>query len=171
MNLMLPPWLKWTISIVCIVLLSCFIYSVYLYYDVQQSKTSQYPELTKSIKRETDISTVQKIEQYHGEKAYYLVYGKTEKNQKKIVFYPYTKKDGALKVINKSEIIPEESIQTSWDSQCNNCELVEITPALVHEKAAWEVTFIDESERYVIDYLSIFDGSRIEQIRLKQMFK
>ncbi|WP_174613578.1 DUF5590 domain-containing protein [Virgibacillus ihumii] len=166
-----PVWLKWTIGVICIILLSCFIYGVYLYYDVQQSKTAAYSEITKNVKRETEISTVQKMEQYHGEKAFYIVYGQTGNNQKKIVFYPYSKKDGTLKVIDRSEIIPERSIQESWNSQCGNCELVKITPALINEKAAWEVTFIDESKRYVIDYLSIFDGNQIEQIRLKQMFK
>ncbi|WP_077326636.1 cell wall elongation regulator TseB-like domain-containing protein [Virgibacillus siamensis] len=170
MNIYLPAWLKWTIGILCIILLSCFIYSVYLYYDIQKTKTASYPEVQQTVKHETNISSIDKIEQYHGEKAYYIVYGQTKKMQKKIAFYPSSDKGGNIKVIDRKKIIPETSIQKAWKSQCGTCELVEITPALIGEKAAWEVTFIDESDRYVFDYLSIFDGSRIEQIRLKQMF-
>lgn len=166
-----PKWVKWGIGVVCLVLVSCFIYSVYLYYEVQQNKTARYENIKENVLQSTDISTIEKIEQYHGEKAYFILYGVTDDNKQKLIFYPSERKKEDLTIIEKSEIIPEETIKKGWNSQCKNCELIEIAPAIVDDKPVWEITFIDSSNRYVIDYLSIYDAKRIEQIRLKQMYK
>lgn len=165
--------LKWIIGIICLLLLSCFIYGVFLYNDVQNNKTASYDRVKKAVVEETELIDIEKVERYHGKHAYYIIHGKTNNNKEKIVFYPFNAENMDVTVISKSDIIPAGTIKDNWRNQCNNCELLGITPAIVTEdnNPAWELTYKDKSNRFVIDYLSIHDGSKIEMISFKRMFK
>lgn len=163
--------LKWIIGVLCLLLISCFIYGVYIYHTIQQNKTAAFEQVKKEVVQETDLDTIDKVERFHGDKAYYIVYGQTNDKKQKIVFYPFDMNNEDLTIVSKSEIISKESIQNNWSDSCRSCELYDVTPALVGDKPSWEITFTDESNRYVIDYLSIYDGTQVEQFRLKHMFE
>ncbi|MFB4169192.1 DUF5590 domain-containing protein [Virgibacillus sp. JSM 102003] len=170
-RLNIPDWLKWTFSVLLLILIACFIYGVYLYNAVQQDKTASFKDIKDEVIAETKLLTIGKVKRFHGNKAYYIVYGKTDNHNQKIIFYPFKKKNAEIISVNKSEIISEETIRKKWKESCRNCNLFDITPGLVGDKPSWEITFTDDSNRYVIDNLSIYDGTRIEQFRFKQMFK
>ncbi|MBR7795581.1 MAG: DUF5590 domain-containing protein [Bacillota bacterium] len=164
-----PKWLKWSLLISIIILISCFIYMIFLYVDLKESKTAGYAETERQLLKANALTEVTAIKTFNGEKAYHVVFGKDGKEEK-IIFYPLEGKKKNLTTINQSEIIAEDAIIDDWKQQCNQCEFVKITPALVNENALWELTYKDQSGRYVLDYLSIYDGSRYEQYRLKRMF-
>lgn len=166
-----PNSLKWIIGVICLVIISCFIYSVYLYNDIQQNKTESFDRVKAEVLQETKLNKIVKIERFHGKDAYYVLQGVTKDNKQKIVFYPFDK-SAKLTIVSQSEIVSEEKIRNNWSNQCKNCELIKITPAIVgsDKVPAWELTYIDESNRYIMDYLSIYSGKRIELIGFKQMF-
>ncbi|WP_164668786.1 DUF5590 domain-containing protein [Virgibacillus doumboii] len=165
--------LKWIIGIVCLFLVSCFIYGVFLYNDIQKDKTASFNRVKEAVIQETELTEIGKVERFHGKKAYYILHGKTKNNEEKIVFYPFKAENKDLTIISKSDIVPEETIRNNWRGKCKNCEMHEIAPAIVTDDndPAWELTYTDESNRFVIDYLSIYDGSRIEMIGFRRMFK
>ncbi|SDQ55116.1 cell wall elongation regulator TseB-like domain-containing protein [Virgibacillus salinus] len=167
----LPDWLKWVFAVILLVLIACFIYGFNLYNAIQQDKTASFEYVKNKVVEETELETIDKVKRFHGEKAYYIIYGETNNNKQKIIYYPFSKNNEDITIVDKSEIISEESIRKGWNESCRNCKLYDITPALVGDKPSWEVTFTDESNRYVIDYLSIYDRTRIEQFRFKHMFK
>ena len=164
-------WLFWSLVIVLIILIASFIYGVFIYLDLKDSKTAGFEETKKQILNATSITEIEKIEQFNGEEAYHVIYGKNEKDEKKLIFYPLKGKEKNLTTINQSDIISKEQMLQEWRAQCKGCKLVKIVPALVDKKALWEITYNDQSNKYVLDYLSIYDGSRYEQYRLKRMFK
>lgn len=170
-RLNIPDWLKWTLAVLLLILIACFIYVVYLYNAIQQDKTASFEHVKDEVIAETELQTIDEVKRFHGDKAYYIVYGKTNSNNQKIIFYPFNNKNADITSVDKSEIISEETIQKEWKESCRNCNLFDITPALVGDKPSWEITFTDDSNRYVIDNLSIYDGTRIEQFRFNQMFK
>ncbi|MFC4557358.1 DUF5590 domain-containing protein [Virgibacillus kekensis] len=167
-----PDWLKWAVAIVFLLLVSCLSYSVYLYNEIQQQKTAPFDQVTKEVLRTTDLVNIESIERFHGDHAYYVVFGTTNDNKEKAIFYPFTEKKEEVISISTSEIMQEGSIQSQWEEQCSNCKLIDITPAIIGEDSqpAWELTYTDSSGRYVIDYWSMDDGTRIEMIGFKQMF-
>lgn len=164
-------WFFWSLIIILIILIICFIYSVFLYYDVKASKTEGFAETEKQIINATSITEVDKIEQFNGDEAYHVIFGKDDKEEQKIIFYPLKGKEKDLTTIKQADVISEDQILNEWKGQCKDCKLVKIVPALVDDKALWEITYSDGSNRYVLDYLSIYDGSRYEQYRFKRMFK
>lgn len=164
-------WFIWGLVILIIIIVYSFIYVLFLYHDLNESKTAGFEETEKQILGATSITEIEKIEQFNGAEAYHVIYGKDKKNKEKIIFYPLKGKKKDLTTINQSEIISKKQVLNKWKEQCNDCELVKIVPALVENKALWELTYHDKSNRYVLDYLSLYDGSRYEQYRFKQMFK
>ncbi|MBP1949591.1 cell wall elongation regulator TseB-like domain-containing protein [Virgibacillus litoralis] len=170
-RLNIPDWLKWVFAVTLLILIACFIYGIYLYNAIQQDKTSSFEDVKDEVMAETEIVTIDKVKRFHGDKAYYIIYGETNNNKQKIIYYPFSKNIEDITIVDKSEIISEESIRKGWNESCKNCNLFDITPALVGDKPSWEITFTDDSNRYVIDYLSIYDSTRIEQFRFNHMFK
>ncbi|WP_176555813.1 DUF5590 domain-containing protein [Virgibacillus ndiopensis] len=166
-----PKWLKWTFLVLCLVLISCFIYSGFLYHDIQLSKTDGFSQTKKKVLDETELSSIASISRFQGLTEYHVVRGSTKEEEDKLVFVPIENESEKLTIINTKEIISKQNIKEQWQAQCNKCELIEIMPAMVKEKPLWEITYKDNSGRYIFDYLSIYDGERYEQFRLKSMFK
>lgn len=81
------------------------------------------------------------------------------------LFYP-----AKTVVIDAKKTKEKQDIINQWQKQCDQCKLVKVTPAMIDEKPLWEVTYWQGSDNYIMDYLSIYDGDRFEQIRLKSMF-
>lgn len=165
-----PNWVKWAVVGLVLVFVSCFIYLFFLYSDIQQSKTANYHDSQEKVLDKTKVSKIEKITQYNGEHQFHVIFGTTKDGENKIVFVPLDIKDKKLTIINEAKIITQQHIEDQWKQQCQNCELIDITPALENNKPLWEVTYIDSSGRYIFDYLSIYDGIRSQQYRLKSIF-
>lgn len=165
-----PNWLKWGILGLVLVLIACLIYLIFLYNEVQQNKTANFEDSKEEVLNNTEILQIEKINQYNGEHHYHVIFGTTKNGDQKIVFVPLDDKKEKLTIIDGSKIITQNQMKDQWNQQCQNCELIDITPALENKKPLWEVTYIDSSGRYIFDYLSIYDGTRSQQYRLKSIF-
>lgn len=165
-----PNWLKWGLLGFILVLISCFIYLFFLYSDIQQSRTVNYQDSKQEVLDKTNVSQIENIAKYNGEHQFHVIFGATKNDGNKIVFVPLGKKNKRLTVIDGSKIITKQQIMDQWKQQCQNCELIDITPAMENNEPLWEVTYVDDSERYIFDYLSVYDGTRIQRYRLKSIF-
>ncbi|MBY7143514.1 DUF5590 domain-containing protein [Virgibacillus sp. NKC19-3] len=164
-------WLFWSVLIFILLTVSCLLYAMFLYLDVMDSKTAGVEETKEQILNATAITEIDKIEQFNGTESYHVVFGKDEDNEEKIIFYPLEGNEKTLTTIDKSEIVTEESVRNQWMNECSGCELLNIVPALVDDTPLWEIAYNDNSNRYILDYLSIYDGTRYEQYRLNRMFQ
>lgn len=164
-------WLFWSLIVILIIFISSFIYAVFLYYDVKGSKTEGFAETEKQILKATSITEVDEIKQFNGEEAYHVIFGIDKKDEKKVIFYPLKGKEKDLTTIKQKDMISEDQIVKDWKAQCEDCKLVKAVPALVDDKVLWEISYRDGSNRYGLDYLSLYDGTRYEQYRFGRMFK
>ena len=165
-----PNWLKWSFWIICLIFILGSIYSIYLYKTIQKNKLAGFAETEEQVLHETELTVINDIHRFHGEDTFHILFGTTKEGKRKIIFVPLQDNDKSFTVIDESEIIQKESVLNQWDNQCQGCELIKIRPAMIDGKPLWEVTYIDKSRRYTFDYLSIYDGSRYEQLRFKQMY-
>ncbi|MGM8365370.1 cell wall elongation regulator TseB-like domain-containing protein [Virgibacillus sp. W0181] len=147
-----------------------FIYFIVLYNQMMQIKTEGYAESEKRIMNETSIVEIDKITSFHEKDAYHVVWGKTAEEVNKLAFVPLTN-DDPIEIIKKSEMMAEDSIVNQWERNCNDCNFIKIVPGIVEDQPVWELTYTDKADRYVFDYLSIYDGSAYEQFRFSTMFK
>jgi len=163
--------LIWSLAILFLILISCFIYGVTLYNDLYDSKTAGFDETREQILNQTSITEIDKIEQFNGEKAYHVIYGENNKGEQKIIFYPLEGKEKNLTTIDATEIVSEEKMLELWKEDCESCDFINISSALIDGKALWEISYKDDKDRYVLEYFSMNDGTRYEQYRFNSMFK
>ncbi|WP_047985288.1 cell wall elongation regulator TseB-like domain-containing protein [Ornithinibacillus californiensis] len=165
----LPSWTKWTLLSVFLLIVAIIIYLLFLYHDVQQSKTAGFDNAEERVIRDTEVNQIVKTMRFHGNSLYYIVYGITASDEEVIVFVPQDS-EVDVRVVYQSEIIPEDALIQKWAKDCVGCEFIEITPAYIDDTALWEITYLDEVGRYVLDYVSIVDGTKYEEFRFNKMF-
>lgn len=164
------PWLLWSSILLLVIILACVIYAVYLYNHLYDSKTAGFDQTSEQILNQTSITEIEKIEQYNGSAPYHVIFGLNEANEEELIFYPVEGQVKDLTTINGSEILAEEDVLNLWQTKCNECELVKINPALENDEPLWEITYHDNNNRYVMEYLSIYNGTPVESYHFKKMF-
>jgi len=170
----IPSWIKWLFIVVVLILLILAIYGIILYKNIQEAKTKNYSQTEKMVLDKTDIVTIDKTTHYYGEKVYHIVFGHTTDDVEEIAFVEKSDNNDDnehIETFDSEEMISEENILTLWRDECSSCKLVKVNAAMIDKKALWELTYEDADQHYIIDYLSMDDGSRYEQYRFKRTFK
>ncbi|WP_026906535.1 DUF5590 domain-containing protein [Paucisalibacillus globulus] len=165
----LPSLAKWILLGIILILIAIFIYLVFLYSDIQKSKTNGFSNAEQRVLEETDLVDIEETLRYQDEALYHVVIGKTKADEGLIVFVPEGDEE-KLTIVNQNEILPYDTVLANWMDECVNCELVDIVPAIIKGNALWEITYYDEANRYVLNYVSIFDGIKYEEFRFIKMF-
>lgn len=154
-----------------IIALIVLVYFIYTYNAIQQSKQSGFAKTKSDVLKQTELVEIDHVERFQEIDEYHIVFGKTEENEEQIVFVPKTNEDEELTIVNLTDIISKEEIEKQWLSQCKQCKLISIKPAILNQTPLWELTYYDDSNRYVFDYVSLYDGSDFEKIRFQRKFK
>lgn len=166
---------QWILIVLSLIIVTCFIYGVLLYNNIQKNKTNGFSASEELVMQDTEITQINAVERYHGEKIYHIVFGETADETKQIAFVPIQSDEDEDKqdiiVVNESDIIPKKSILKQWEEQCGQCRSMKITPGIENEDLLWELTYIDDVNRHVLEYLSIYDGSQYEKFRFTQMYQ
>lgn len=162
--------LVYSMIIILLLFISMLIYGIFLYMDLNSNRTKGHEETKRELLKQTEITEITKIENFNGEAAYHVVYGKNEEGKGKIIFYPLEGNEKTLTTVDSTEVLSPSSMIDMWQTDCSACELVKITPALLDDEILWELVYYDEYDRYVFDYRSIYDGSRYEDIRYLRQF-
>lgn len=162
------------IGIITLILFALF-YFVSLYFTIEKNKTKAYSDVQKIAREKAKMTTIHKIERFHGDEAYYVVFGQNNENNEIITFIPFDQeKDNLnmeLQVIEQKEVYPKEKIIDQWKNNCMDCKLIKIVPGQLNERLVREVTYIDDTDRYVFEYLSLYDGKTYEKLRFKKFFE
>lgn len=164
-------WIKWIILVFLLTIAAFLTYATILYNDIQKDKHTGFSETEKIVLRETDLVEINDIKRYHGEFAYHIVFGQTEDNEHKIVFIPLTNKEQDLITVDQNEIISQQTLENQLKKECDTCKIISIIPGIEENELLWELTYVDASDRYVLEYVSIYDATQYEQFRFKRLYK
>lgn len=162
---------KWLFLFFLLLMIIAIVYSVLLYRDLEKSKTRGMSQTEQRIYKETDITKVEDIDFFYSNESYHVVYGTDKEKHKLIAFVPLKSKKQDIKTINQDEIISKETVHKQWKKSCTECKMIKITPGIVDENKVWELTYRDELNRYVLEFLSISDGKQYERLRFAERFK
>ncbi|TFJ93835.1 DUF5590 domain-containing protein [Lentibacillus salicampi] len=173
LQLTMPGWLKWVLGIAGFLMVAIFIFGIYLYQAIQENRTASFDQVEEQVLQETALNNISKIRRFHGENAYYTVYGESNQNEAMIVFYPFDGNQTNIISVHQSEIIAGDEVRAYWYDQCDGCTLFNMKPAVIlndGKQPVWEMTYEDNTNHYVMEYLSFQDGSRVELIRFNQLY-
>ncbi len=160
-------WSKWILLGICVLLIGFFIYMITFYQGLVRTKAEGIPAAEAQMLEASELTEINQINKYQGKQFYMIGFGETKDKQKKIIFLPEKKNKKPI-IIDADETIQKEKITNIWRETCDACALIKITPAMESKKPLWEITYIDRSNSYVFEYLSMYDGSQYEQFRFSR---
>lgn len=164
-------WIKLGVVFLLIVMIVMITYFIVTYNGLQKSLNKGFTETTDVVLAETDIVEIEQIERFQELAEYHIVFGKTADGIDQIVFVLKDNQTENITIVNRADIMDKDIIEERWRSNCQQCNLISVKPAFLSRTPLWELTYYDESNRYVFDYVSMADGSLFETVRLKRKFK
>ena|SRR5690625_1473150 len=158
------------ILLVLLILLGIIFYGIYLYRYIESSRVDGLEVTKTDMIQSGQLADVTELYHFQDKEAYHILIG-IDKNQKeKILFVPLDQ-DKEVTSLDTDDLLSKEQVKQNIVNDCQLCNITSITPAMVDNKPLWEITYFDEKDRYVIDYLSMDDGSRFEQLRMYRKYK
>lgn len=164
-------WLKLTFIILLLMIISIVIYFFITYNFIQKSKQTGFDETKQYVLETTDIIHIEHVERFQELDEYHIVFGQNDAGEDQLLFVSISNPDEEITIVNEADIIHIDELKKQWSSHCKACKLISVKPAMIDHTPLWELTYYDDSNRFVFDYVSIYDGSEFEKIRLQRKFK
>lgn len=163
--------------VLLIVLLFCIIclliYGAMFYRTIENTRTDRFDEAKDYVLEQSPIKNITHISHFQDVEGFFTFLGENKENEVMYVFLrddeQFTKEQ--LYIIPENKVTKADEIKQIWAAECADCTLVRLTPAMVEQFPLWEVTYIDESNRYVIEYKYLENGKTYETIRLTRKSK
>lgn len=163
--------INWS-RVLFIVLLFCIIfviiYSTITYRYIVQSRTDGFAEAKSFVLDNSKIETVNDLSYFQAEEGFFTFSGKDKEDNRYYVFLQdnETFSKETLYTVQSSKQISAEQVEQTLIQSCSQCDLIKTQLAIINEIPLWELTYIDESNRYVMEYKYLENGKTFEKISL-----
>ncbi|ANB57041.1 hypothetical protein GFC29_1445 [Anoxybacillus sp. B7M1] len=156
---------KW--GILCFVVLCIFFWqAASVYHTAIGQKQSLMETARKRAIERVAFARIDQVYTYYGEKTYIVFMGDDRKGARKIVWVP--EKSGSIVVKDaKSGITQEEAIK-KLTAERNPKKIVSAKLGMEKGVPLWELTYIDQNNRYSFYYLSFKDGTFLKRYSFQQ---
>ncbi|WP_144488435.1 DUF5590 domain-containing protein [Bacillus sp. ABP14] len=165
---------KWIFAIV-IVIVASGIYGAYVYNQAMEKKIPKEAKSVEIAKEKAKLTKVKSVDYYNGESSYTVVQGTDEKEEQLIVWVP--EKKGETIVRKKSEGISEKDAlqrtieqvgDDSKEPKSKPKEILKVKLGFENNIPLWEVTYIDDENRYSYYYLAFKDGQFLRRYSIEK---
>ncbi|WP_259417145.1 cell wall elongation regulator TseB-like domain-containing protein [Bacillus toyonensis] len=155
---------KWIFAII-IVIVASGIYGAYVYNKAMDKKIPKESKSVEIAKEKAKLTKVTSVDYYNGKVAYTVVQGVDEKGEQTIVWVP--DKKGNVLVKKKSEGISEKEALQKLAEQATGKgdepkpkpkQIVKVKLGAENDIPLWEITYIDQEDRYTYYYLEFQNG-------------
>ncbi len=162
-----PSWLKWVLLIVGLLILLSGCLLTWMYVQIQSNHTEGYSEAKSLALSKTNIASVSDVTSYNGERPIHIVRGKTESDEELAAFINLNNAK-VLTTINTSTMVSSDQLKKELQANCSSCSFLDIQLAYEENSPAWELTYIDENQRYVLEYVKAENGKPIQRFAFRQ---
>ncbi|AIE78858.1 propeptide PepSY amd peptidase M4 [Bacillus cereus] len=155
---------KWIFTII-IVIVASGIYGAYVYNKAMEKKLPKEAKSVEIAKEKAKLTKVKSVDYYNGNSSYTVVQGIDEKGEQIIVWVP--NKKGNVLVKKKSEGISEKEALQKLAEQASGKgdepkpkpkEITKVKLGAQNDIPLWEITYIDQEDRYTYYYLEFQNG-------------
>ncbi|MGE7779934.1 DUF5590 domain-containing protein [Peribacillus sp. NPDC097264] len=154
---------KWLV--IASILVLCFIGFVSgAYIKALQHKKEAGNEAFEKAKKAGGIDTKDEFYLYNGQTLYSVIIGKTKNGSKKIVWIPEDEKKKIV-VRNFKDGKTKKEILNIVNDKLKPEEIISVKLGMEKDVPLWEVTYLDDSERYNYDYYDFKTGEWLKYYR------
>lgn len=162
-----PRWLKWVLLIIGLLILLSGCLLTWMYVQIESNRTEGFSEAKSLVLSETNIENVSEVTSYNGEQPIHIVRGKTGSEEKLAAFINLDN-NKVLTTLNTSTMISSDQLREELQDNCSGCSFINIQLAYEENSPAWELTYIDENKRYVLEYVRVTNGEPIQRFAFRQ---
>lgn len=156
---------KWFILVALLIFVA--IWQLFALYDNVTNKWEQMVEEALHLAQKTaSLETVANANFYHGTSAYYVIAGIDKTGEDIIVFVPEDLNREQIIVKKAKEGISEQEVKEQIIANRAPLSIKSIRLGVENNKPLWEVTYIDEQQRYTYYYLDFENGEFLKRYSL-----
>lgn len=165
------PRVLFIVLLFCIIFL--LIYAIFSYRAIEESRTEGFSEAEAFVLQHSNITNIDDISYFQAEEGFFTFLGRDSANEK---YYIFLRDDGVfatddLYVVANKGLVATEELEQEVLARCSDCTLIHSNPAMIDELPLWELTYIDDTNRYVIEYKYLQNGKTFETLRLTRKYK
>lgn len=155
-----PNWLSWILVGVIMLIIGSIVFSVILYQDVEESKSSDFLTSEERVLEETEITEIVDTSRYHGEIYYNVIEGQTETDVSLVAFVDVSNEEAEIKTFDLTNFIDENTLVSQWRNSCSgSCELLQSQYGIRGNTPLLELSYFDAEDRLSYAYYRLEDGS------------
>ncbi|EEL51390.1 MULTISPECIES: DUF5590 domain-containing protein [Bacillus cereus group] len=156
---------KWIFAII-IVIVAIGLYGVHVYNTTMEKKIPKESKVVEIAKEKAKLTKVNSVDYFNGESSYTVVQGVDEKGEKIIVWVP--EKKGDVLVKKQSEGISEKDALQIVAKEQKPKQFLKAKLGAEKNVPLWEVTYIDDENRYIYYYLAFQDGKFLKRYNIEK---
>ncbi|WP_243521375.1 DUF5590 domain-containing protein [Bacillus pseudomycoides] len=156
---------KWIFAII-IVIVAIGLYGVHVYNATMEKKIPKESKVVEIAKEKAKLTKVKSVDYFNGESSYAVVQGVDEKGEKIIVWVP--EKKGDVLVKKQSEGISEKDALQIVAKEQKPKQFLKAKLGAENNVPLWEVTYIDDENRYIYYYLAFQDGKFLKRYSIEK---
>jgi len=166
-------WKRVLLYVLLFCILIIIFYLVLTFRQIYKSKVERFDKVEAFVYEHTTVNSIENIEYFQDEEGYYTLIAEDRTGEKVYVFLRNDKKfsKNHLYIVKAKDMVAPESLESELKSDCISCELIRSTPAMIDGIPLWELTYIDNDDRYVIEYKYLENGETYEKLRLSRKYK
>ncbi|MEN1935373.1 DUF5590 domain-containing protein [Paenibacillus sp. 102] len=156
---------KWIFAII-IVIVAIGLYGVHIYNATMDKKIPKESKVVEIAKEKAKLTKIKTVEYYNGKSSYAVVQGVDEKGEKIVVWVP--EKKGNVLVKKQSEGISEKDALQIVAKEQKPKQFLKAKLGVENNVPLWEVTYIDDENRYTYYYLAFQDGEFLKRYSIEK---
>lgn len=146
---------KW-ILIIILVIVAGISYGAYVYNNAMSNKRLGEDKATAIAKKEASLTQITATDYYHGKSSYTIIEGTNASGEQWIVWVP----NDQGKVLSKQmkDGISSEQAAGIVTKDKQPKQIMKVKLGAENETPLWEITYIDQENRYHYYYVNFTDG-------------
>ncbi|WP_216829212.1 cell wall elongation regulator TseB-like domain-containing protein [Alkalihalobacterium elongatum] len=156
---------KWVITCICLLVFAAIGISSYFYQTMRSPITEQEQLAIERALNETELSVVDDVSFYHGTEPYIVVKGRTDQDDTGLI--AWVGEEERIIVKNVADGLSKEEVRHFAQNELAPKELISVRLGIENRLPIYEITYIDENDRYSFYYITFEEGTFVKRYSLK----
>ncbi|MBO9128214.1 DUF5590 domain-containing protein [Bacillus sp. 165] len=156
---------KW-IFIATVVIVAAVFYSVHIYQSTISQKEQGQVKAVETAKKLGGLVEIISVDYYNGEAPYQVIKGINKQKKEIIIWVPEKKGQTVIRKVNDG--ISEQQAVQIVEKERSPKEIIKVKLGIENNVPLWEITYIDQEDRYTYYYMDYEDGKFLKRYSIQK---